>query len=196
MGQINFLTILKDWLSRCNQNKRKTVAPPYHSFNLFFSVTTYHFLPTDSKLAIAIASTCHLCFSSCLHFTLMHFIATQKPCEGNSGKFQESGGSRFSGSEKDHYFLKIPTWQHKLVRDYKRGKLVYYFLNNAGKICLYGPKISENIEIEHVFQPKLFFRFSSNLHISCLSAFKGLTGDFRGYKFFISNCVQLELTIN
>ena len=27
MGQINFLTILKDWLSRFNQNKRKTVAP-------------------------------------------------------------------------------------------------------------------------------------------------------------------------
>ena len=26
-GSINFLTILKDWLSSCNQNRRKTVAP-------------------------------------------------------------------------------------------------------------------------------------------------------------------------
>ena len=26
MRQINFLTILKDWLSACNQNKKKTVA--------------------------------------------------------------------------------------------------------------------------------------------------------------------------
>ena len=76
--------------------------------------------------------------------------------------------------------MKIPKWQHKLVRDYKRGKLVYYFLNSAGKTCLYGPKISENIEIEHVFQPKAFFYFSGNLLTSCLSAFKHPSGRLNG----------------
>ena len=96
-------------------------------------------------------------FACCPVFTLIHFVAIQKPCQGNFGKFQKSDENGFSGSEKDCYFLKIPKWQHKLVRDYKREKLVYYFLNNAGKTCLYGPKISENIEIEQVFQPKAFF---------------------------------------
>ena len=64
---------------------------------------------------------------------------------------------RFRGSEEDRYFLKIPKWQHKHVRDYKRGKSVSYFLNNAAKICLYGLNISENIDTEHVFQSKVFF---------------------------------------
>ena len=44
----------------------------------------------------------------------------QKPCQGNFRKFQESGESRFGGSEKDSYFLKISKWQHKPVRDNKR----------------------------------------------------------------------------
>ena len=94
-------------------------------------------------------------------------------CQGNFGKTQGSGKSRFGGSEKDRYFSKTPKWQHKHVRDYKRRKLVSYFLNNAAKTCLYGLKISENIEVEHVFQSKAFFFFylSSNLHGSCLSAF-------------------------
>ena len=69
----------------------------------------------------------------------------------NFGKFQEFGVSKFDGPEKDRYFLKILKWQHKLVRDYKRGKLVSYFLNNAPKTCLYGLKNSDNIEIEHIF---------------------------------------------
>ena len=71
---------------------------------------------------------------------------------------------RFGGSEKGRYFLKIPKWQHKHVRDYKRGKLVSYFLNNAAKTCLYGLKISENIDIEHVFQSKAIFCHISNSH--------------------------------
>ena len=37
------------------------------------------------------------------------------------------------------------------------GKLVSYFLNNAAKTCLYGLKISENIEIGHFFQSRTFF---------------------------------------
>ena len=92
----------------------------------------------------------------CFHFILTHYICRlmvlQKPCQENFGKYQEFGETRFGSSEKDHYFSKILKWQHKLVWDYKQGKLVSYFLNNAAKICLYGLKISEKIEIEHVFQ--------------------------------------------
>ena len=73
------------------------------------------------------------------------FAVLQKPCQGNFGKFQGSGESRSGGSEKDRYFLNIQKWQNKLVRDYKRGNLVSYFVNNAVKICLYGLNISENI---------------------------------------------------
>ena len=69
--------------------------------------------------------------------------------------------------------MKIPKWQHELARYYKRGKLVSYFLNNAAKTCLYGLKISENIEIGYFFQSRAFSHLSSNLHASCLSAFKG-----------------------
>ena len=82
------------------------------------------------------------------------FTVLQKPCQKIFGKFQGSGESRFVSSEKDCFFLKIPKWQHKLVRDYKRGTLVTYFLNNAAKTCLYGLNLSENIEIEHFFQSK------------------------------------------
>ena len=121
-----------------------------------------------------------MCLPSLLVLTSLWFLhcsllrstkVSQKPCPGYFGKFQGSGESRFDGSEKDRYFLKIPKWQHKHVRDYKRGKLVSYFLNNAAKTCLYGLKISQNIDIEHVFQSKAFFHLSSNLHTSCLSTF-------------------------
>ena len=48
--------------------------------------------------------------------------------------------------------MKIPKWRHELVRCYKQGKLVCYFLNNAAKTCIYGLKISENIEIGHLLK--------------------------------------------
>ena len=82
------------------------------------------------------------------------FTILQKPCQENFEKFQGSGESKFDCSEEDSYFLNILKWQHKLVRDYKRAKLVPCFLNNAAETCLYGLKISE---IEHVFQSKAFF---------------------------------------
>ena len=113
------------------------------------------------------SSAFRLCLSSLLRIT---YAASQKPCEGNFGKFQESVQSRFGGSEKDCYFLKIPKWQHRLVRNYKRGMLVSNILNKGPKTCLYGLKLSENIEIEHVFQFKAFFYITSNLHTSCFSA--------------------------
>ena len=89
--------------------------------------------------------------------------------ENMSSKFQES---QEFGSEKDRYFLKILRWYQKLVRDYMQGKLFSYFLNNAVITCLYGLKISEIIEIEHIFQSKAFFHLSGNLPTSCFSALK------------------------
>ena len=139
---------------------------------MIFRITTYNFLNFPRLLASAF----HLCL--CLHsaltphFHALNFAVLQKPCQVNFGKFQRSGESRFGGSEKDRWFLKIPKWQHKLARYYKRGKLVSYFLNNAAKTCLYGLKISENIEIGHFFQSRTLFHLNSNLHTSCLSAFK------------------------
>ena len=159
---------MKDWLSRCNQTKEKHLL---HSFHITCLVcSTYNFLTTGSEL-LHVPS-----IFACLYFTLVPSLlhntqALQKSCQGNFWKFQGPSKSRFGGSEKDCYFLKIPKWQHKHVRDYKRGKLVSYFLNNAAKTCLYGLKFSENIDIEHVFQSKAFFLLSSNLYTSCLNAF-------------------------
>ena len=68
-------------------------------------------------------------------------------------KFQGSSESRFGNSEKDRYFLKIPKWQDKLIWIYKPNS---YFLNNPAKTRLFGLKISENIEIKDLFQPKSF----------------------------------------
>ena len=77
----------------------------------------------------------------------------------------------FGSPEKGRCFLKILKWQHKLVRDYKRGNVVSYFPNNTAKTCLYGLKILENIEIYHVFQSKAFFHLSGNVRTSCFGAF-------------------------
>ena len=85
-------------------------------------------------------------------------------------KFQGIIECRFGGSEKERYFLKIPKWQHKLIREYKRRKLASYFLDNAAKTYFYGPKISENFKMNHVFQSKSFFNHSSFLHTSCFRA--------------------------
>ena len=93
---------------------------------------------------------------ACLYFTFDPSLlrtkqVLQKPCQGNFGKFQGSIQSRFGSSKKDRYFLKIAKWQHKLVRDYKRGKLISYFPINAAKTILYKLKTSENIEIKYFF---------------------------------------------
>ena len=52
---------------------------------------------------------------------------TYSPTETMPKEFKGPAESTFCGSEKDHYFSKIPKWQHKLVREYKRGKLVAIF---------------------------------------------------------------------
>ena len=139
----------------------------YHSFNVFLRLLLTVFLQLVAIYSTSfVASAFHLC----LHFTLMHYIHLQS-YRKHVEEISVSGGSRFSDSEKDHYFLKIPKWKHELVQNQKQGKLVSYFLNNGAK-NLYKLKISENIEIELVFHFKAFFHLTSNLHTSCFSAFK------------------------
>ena len=153
---------MKDWLSRCNQTKEKNWLHSFHITRLMCSLVL---LLTISSQLVASYSVPSI-FAS-LYFTLVLSLlrsmqVVQKPCQGNFWRFQGSGESRFCVSEKDRYFLKIPKWKHKHVRDYKRGNLVSYFLNNAAKTYLYRLKILESIDTEHVFPSKAF----------CLSAFK------------------------
>ena len=146
---------MKDWLSRFNQTREKHLLHSFHITRLTWCLVLL------LTISLQLVASYTMCFLSLLVFTsvwslLSHTQVLQKPCQGNFRKFQGSGQSRF-GSSEDCYFLNIPRWQHKLVWDYKRGKLVSYFLNNAAKTCLYGLKTSESIDIEHVFQSKAFF---------------------------------------
>ena len=81
-------------------------------------------------ISLQLIASFSMCLPSLLVFTLIlriKFAVLQKPCQRNFEKFQGTGVSRFRGSEKDRYFLKIPKWEHKFVQDYKRGKLVSFF---------------------------------------------------------------------
>ena len=158
---------MKDWLFRCNHNKRKTVAPHITHLNCSLLLLL--------TVSFQLVASYNRCPPSLLAFTLflrITFAVLQKPCQENFGKFQESGESRFGGSEKDRYISKILKSQHKLAWEYKRRNLVFHFLNYAAKTCSYELKTSENIEIEHVSESKAFFHPSGNLHTSCFSAFK------------------------
>ena len=99
---------------------------------MFFSIITYNFLQIGSRLQEV--PSIFACFHLFLRIT---FAALEKPCRENFGKIQEFGKGRFGDSEKDRYFLKILKWQHIPVRDYKREKLVSYFLNNVAKTYLH-----------------------------------------------------------
>ena len=146
------MRILKDWLSRCNQNKTKTVAP--HITNLMCSLVL---LLTISIQLVASYSKCLTCLHASLYFILTHYICSLT--ENMSRKFREI--SRIQRDQlwrflKRSLFFEDFKRQHKLVRDKKQGKLVPYFLNNTAKTYLHGLKISENIEIDHVFQSNAF----------------------------------------
>ena len=104
-------------------------------------------------ISLQLVASCSKYIPSLLVLTsLLHisFASLQKLCKENFGKFHGSGKNRFGAFETDCYLLKIPKRQLKRVQNYKRANLVSCFLNNAAKTCLYGLKISENIEIEHV----------------------------------------------
>ena len=159
-GRYNLLTTLKGWLSRCNQNKRKTVAPHItHLCSLLLLLTI------SSKLVASYSWQVPSVFA-CLHF----FSHSCSLTETMPRKFQVSGESRFGGSEKDHYFLKTSKYQHELVQEYKWEKYAYHFLDNAAKTCSHRLKISENIEIKHVFQSRSFFFVSVTFSTQVASA--------------------------
>ena len=88
MGQINFATVLKDWLSRCNSNKRKIVA--LHITHLMYSLILL------LSISLLFIFACLSVFTSLLHIT---FVVIQKRYQENFRKFELS--------EKCHYFLKI-----------------------------------------------------------------------------------------
>ena len=107
--------------------------------------------------------------------SIFTFAVLQKPCRGILGSLIDPAWVDLAVLKKTVNFWRFQNgWQHELARYYKRGKLVSYFQNHATKTCLYGLKISENIEIGHFFQSRTFFHLSSNLHTSCLSAFNKL----------------------
>ena len=146
--------------------RRTTETSWQHSIEMLLSVLfeTYLWRYWDvQRDVITTSSRCHIAAWVSYSCSLIETIPR---------KFQGFGECSFGCSEKDRYFLKISKWQHKLIREYKRGKLASYFLDNAAKTCSYRLKLSENIEIKHVFQSKSFFHNSNFLHTSCLSAFK------------------------
>ena len=149
--------------------QKKNNGSTYHSFNAIFIIATYNFFATGRKLQLAF----HLCLCLHFHFTFTHY--TGSLTETIKRKFREISKIRRDQIwrfEKRSLFLIIAKQRHNLARYYKRGNLVSYFQNNAAKTCIYGLRISQNIEIEHVFQSKTLFHLSSNLHTSFLSVFK------------------------
>ena len=93
---------------------------------MFFSITTYNFLTTGSKLYSK-------CLPSLLAFTSFLYLQSYR---NHAKEISWIGETRFGSPEKDCYFLKIPKSQNELVREYKRGKLVSYFLNNAKHVYM------------------------------------------------------------
>ena len=123
-------------------------------------MSSYNFLETGSKLKPQQVRSIFAClpvFTSFLR--LQSYRNHGKEILGN---FKSLVKVALAVLKEIIIFWKFLKWYHKLVRDCKRGKLVSYFVNNAAKTCLYGLDISENIEIEHVFQSLQ----------SCLSAIK------------------------
>ena len=71
--------------------------------------------------------------------------------------------------------------------------MVSYFLNNDDKTCLYWLKISDNIEIGHVFQFKAFFHLTSNLHTSCFSVFNSKAMPFFNHLWSLRGFPGLDI---
>ena len=94
MRQLNFLTILKDCLSRCNQNKRKAVAPHI----------------THLMCYLVLVASCNRYLPSLFAFTSflrITFVVLQKPIQENFGKFPEFGKSMFAVVKKIVIFSKF-----------------------------------------------------------------------------------------
>ena len=149
---VNILWMIVD-LSNINKQKKqqKNSCSTYYSLNVYLLI--FH-----SCLAI------HLIYHDYLQFPC-NWIASYRKylssslqyCRTMPRKFKRSGKNRFGVSEKDPYFLNIPKWQHKLVQEYKQGKLFSYFLEVVARRWSNGLKISKNIEIKYFFQSKTPF---------------------------------------
>ena len=61
----------------------------------------------------------------------------------------------------------------KPVREFKRGKLIFYLSNNVAKKCPCELKISRDIKIKYLFRLKVYFHVLDIFHTSCQGAFKG-----------------------
>ena len=138
MGQINKISI-QFWITGyldVTEQKRNSCST-YHSFNVFFSITTYNFITTGRQLKLA-SKYLPFVFSLPLHFYALLLQSYWNQVKEISKNLKNQ--ARVYLAYIYCYFSKIPKWQHKLVRNYKRGKLVSYFLNNAARKCLYRPQ--------------------------------------------------------
>ena len=92
--------------------KRETTEPHIthlmfsYSYCLQFLCSWWQFIANKS-LSFLLVFTSLLCFI---------FVALQKLCQENFGKFQGSWKSRFGGSEKDRYFLRFQNGSINLLR--------------------------------------------------------------------------------
>ena len=111
---------------------------------------------------------------ACLHSYALHLQLYRNHVKEISGNFKDLVRVDLAVLKIIVIFWRFQNGSINFFWNYKQGKLVSNFLINGPKTCLYGLKISENIEIEHVFQFKAFFHITSNLHTSCFSAFKTL----------------------
>ena len=89
--------------------QKKNSCSTYHSFNLFFSITTYHFLTTDSKLAIARAKCLPylLVFLSSFHSYALHLYPYRNYVKEILGNFKNPVGVVSVVLKKIDSFLKF-----------------------------------------------------------------------------------------
>ena len=145
-GRWNFLTILKDWLSRCKRNKRKTIAP--HIIQLMC------FLLWQWTISLQLVPSHSSDPPSLLVFTSFYICSLTKTMPR---KFQGSGESWFGGFEKIRIFWRFQNGSINLFGNASQESWFLIFKKNAVKTRSYGLKISEIIEIKYVFQSKGFF---------------------------------------
>ena len=88
---------------------------------MFFSITTYNFFSTGSKLQRAF----HLYFSLFHSGLFTQHADLTEPCQGNFRKFQGSGKSRFGGSEKDRYFGCYIMYYYGIYDGDNNGSIIY-----------------------------------------------------------------------
>ena len=164
---------MKDWLSRCNQNKRKTVALriTHLMWSLVLLLTIFLWLVESCSWLVSKYLPSLPLSSLTLHFHALDLQSYRNHVKEISGSFKDPARVDLTVLKKIVNFWRFQNDSTNLLGMTKRGKLVSYFLNNDAKTFLYRLKISENIETGHSFQSIAVFHLSSNLHTSCLITF-------------------------